>query len=442
MRTTGTCSCGHDGILPGRVDGRPACRSCSGVRVNIDCRRCGAEAELYRDRCCQRCVLADLVDTAFAHPRTGTVPPQLTPVTDALKSMARANSGLTWIRQQHVHAMLRQLAATSPVTHASVDQLARGRTRDYIRGMLVEHGVLEPRDELIARFTDWATDAQDRLTDPEHRAIIHRYIHWKHLRRMRAESPISNGTFLRAKQVTTVAIEFCNGLTGEGKTLTTATQGDLDTWIAQGATTRLMVAWFLTWTRSAQITDSTLTVPRHRRGTAARLPTEAQASALDHVLRAPDLAARTQLAAVLVLVFAQPIARIVLLRWDDVTITSDTVTVNIGGMPIQFDDPLDTPMRELAANPGQTNTAAHRDLQWVFRGGMPGGHLDPMHLRQELRPLFSSLAARLGTLTELSRQAPTAILADALGYRPETLEKHATVSGADYGRYVGDLLNG
>lgn len=81
-------------------------------------------------------------------------------------------------------------------------------------------------------------------------------------------------------------------------------------------------------------------------------------------------------------------------------------------------------MRELAANPGQTNTAAHRDLQWVFRGGMPGGYLDPMHLRQEARPLFSSLAARLGTLTELSRQAPAAILAEArLDCNPETLEK-------------------
>lgn len=439
MRTTGTCACGHEGVLPGRLDGIPACRACSGVRVNIDCRRCGAETELYRNQMCQRCVLADLVDAAFADPRTGRVSAQLRPVADAITSMERANSGLTWIRQKHVHSMLREVAATSPVTHASMDRLDRGRTRDYIRGLLVEHGVLEPRDELIARFTEWADDAEDRLTDGDHRAIIHRYIRWKHLRHMRAESPISNGTFLRAKQVTTVAIEYCNWLTDNGKTLASATQGDLDTWLAEGATTRLMVAWFLTWTRTAQITDPALTVPKHRRGTAARLPHDYQAEALERVLTSSELSARNQFAALLVLIFAQPIARIVRLRWDDVTIAPNNVTMNLAGMPIRLDHPLDGPVRDLAASPGQANTAAHRNSPWIFRGAMPGNHITAMHMRQQLHPLFSSLAARLGTLTELSRQTPVAILSEALGYTAATLEKHAAVSGADYGKYISDL---
>ncbi|QDW62325.1 hypothetical protein [Oerskovia sp. KBS0722] len=83
--------------------------------------------------------------------------------------------------------------------------------------------------------------------------------------------------------------------------------------------------------------------------------------------------------------------------------------------------------------------APRRDSLWIFRGAMPGNHITAMHVRQQLRPLFSSLAARLDTLTKLSRQTPVAILAEALGYRPETLEKHAAVSGADYGLSVSDL---
>jgi hypothetical protein len=39
---------------------------------------------------------------------------------------------------------------------------------------------------------------------------------------------------------------------------------------------------------------------------------------------------------------------------------------------------------------------------------------------------------------ELTKQTPVAILAEALGYRPETLETHATTSGANYGRCVAD----
>ena len=46
-RTRGTCACGHVGILPGRVNGQPACRTCSGITLNIDCVSCGAEDELY-----------------------------------------------------------------------------------------------------------------------------------------------------------------------------------------------------------------------------------------------------------------------------------------------------------------------------------------------------------------------------------------------------------
>ncbi|MET9203500.1 Fis family transcriptional regulator, partial [Gordonia sp. NPDC003585] len=50
---------------------------------------------------------------------------------------------------------------------------------------------------------------------------------------------------------------------------------------------------------------------------------------------------------------------------------------------------------------------------------------------------------RLGTLHELTKLAPAAILADALGYSPATIERHAVASAATYAQYVsaidGDL---
>ena len=56
-RITGICACGHQGVLPGLIDDRPACRRCSGVKLNVDCVSCGDEAELYSGGRCQRCVL-------------------------------------------------------------------------------------------------------------------------------------------------------------------------------------------------------------------------------------------------------------------------------------------------------------------------------------------------------------------------------------------------
>lgn len=438
IRTQGTCACGHGGILPGIVDGRSACRSCSGVQLNVDCRTCGQEAELYRGNQCQRCVLGDLVDDALTNPDTGRIAAEVVPMATALKQMGRPNSGLTWIRQPHIDAFLRNLAKNPRITHDTLDALPAGRARNHLRGLLVEHGALPARDELLARFESWAKQARERIAAPEHVEIIDRYIRWKHLSRMRKLSPVSHGTFLGAKQSITVAIEFCNWLTDHEATLSEATQAHLDTWISKGPSTRLFVERFLSWTARSLITNPELTVPRHNTGTAPRLSSKAQTKALDTVISGDALTPRNRLAAVLVLVFAQRVEHIVKLTWDDVTI-ADQVVVNLAGFPIVFEPPLDQLVRNLAAAPGNDQTAAHPNTRWVFRGYRPGAHITASHLRQQLMPLFSALAGRLGAIAELSRETPAAILAEALGYHTTTLERHAAAANADYGRYVDDV---
>jgi len=85
---------------------------------------------------------------------------------------------------------------------------------------------------------------------------------------------------------------------------------------------------------------------------------------------------------------------------------------------------------------------AHPNSRWVFRGHFPGQHINAMSLCDRLRRhVFSTRATRLGTLHELTKLAPVAIVAEALGYSPETIETHATASAADYARYVGAILD-
>jgi hypothetical protein len=438
IRTQGTCACGHVGVLPGRIDGSPACRTCSGVFVNVDCAGCGAEDEIYRHQLCLRCALAQHVDDAFTNPRTGSVDVAWQPIVQALKSMNRANSGLVWIRQAHVQDFLRSMVANDDATHAALDELPAGATRNHMRQLLVEHGVLPVRDELIATFESWSSDALDRLHSPAHRDVIDRYIRWKHLRTMRARSPIAHGTFLVAKQSTTVAIEWCNWLDAQGTDLGRAGQGDLDRWISEGPSTRLMVERFLSWARPARLCSSTLTVPRHRRGTATRLSTAGQADALNAALYSGALGARDRLAVVLVLVFGQQMTSIVQLRWEQVTIT-DTVTITLAGLPIHLPPPLDQVVRDVLHEPAHKQTATHSNSPWVFLGGRAGTHLQPGYLRNRLRPVMSTLSARLGSLGDLSRHTPAAILAETLGYRPETLEAHASAVADNYARYVAAL---
>ncbi|EQM32308.1 hypothetical protein M2405_001720 [Rhodococcus erythropolis] len=69
-----------------------------------------------------------------------------------------------------------------------------------------------------------------------------------------------------------------------------------------------------------------------------------------------------------------------------------------------------------------------------FRASVNSGHL-----RNRLQSTFSTRAARLGNLHELTKLAPVAILADTLGYSPATIERHAAASAATYAQYVSNI---
>ena len=118
---------------------------------------------------------------------------------------------------------------------------------------------------------------------------------------------------------------------------------------------------------------------------------------------------RDRLAAILVLVYGQQIEKVAVLTWEGITVTDGIVSIDLAGFPIRLDSPLDQPVRDLIAAPLHCQTAAHPNSPWVFRGAKPGRHLDPAHLRARLKPTFSILEARLGTLHELTRIAPVAI---------------------------------
>ena len=159
----------------------------------------------------------------------------------------------------------------------------------------------------------------------------------------------------------------------------------------------------------------------------------------EQVAHQQTLHSRDRLAAILVIVFAQRAEDVAALTWDQITITAATVSIDLAGLPIDLPPPLDEPVRALAASHYNSQTAAHRNSPWVFRGYTPGRHITPTHLRSYLRPVLA--AEVLSTLYELTQTTPIAILAETLGYSPETLEAHARASASTYARYVATRLD-
>ena len=350
--------------------------------------------------------------------------------------MPRANSGLTWIRQPHVQAFLTELAVRPVISHEILDTLPVHRTRDYFRGLLVEHGALPGRDERRARYTAWAAQALQRLLAGENRDIMHRFIRWHMLRRMNTMPPVSEGTFLRSKQTTTVAISFLAWLENRGVTLGEVTQADLDAWQADGPTTRELVSRFIGWAIRARLVSRDLTVTPHRKGTSPRLGAAEQESAVQRVVYGDELTPRERLAAILVIVLGQQIEDVARLTWSDVMLTGDVATITLGASAILLPPPLDGPLREIGRAPAITQTAAHPGSPWIFLGYMPGRHITAASLRQRLTRVFSTRAARLSTLHELTKLAPVPIIAEVLGYSPATIERHAVASAATYSQYI------
>lgn len=254
-------------------------------------------------------------------------------------------------------------------------------------------------------------------------AGVRRYIRWHLQRRMNQMEIVPHGTFLRSKQTVTVAIEFLNWLHDHGVRLEELRQEHIDAWLADGPSTRRFV-------------DPELRIARHRRGTSPKLPKSEQDAAVERVIHTDELTARDRAAAVLVIVFGQHIEDVIKLTWDDVTITDDVVTVRLGKAGFALPSPLDEPMRQLAAAPGNDLTSSHLNSNWVFRGYSPGRHIHGSSLRERLKSIFSTRAARLGTLHELTKLGPVPIIAEALGYHPSTIERHAIGSASVYSQYI------
>jgi len=274
------------------------------------------------------------------------------------------------------------------------------------------------------------------VSSDEHRDVVRRYIRWHLQRRMNQMDTVPHGTFLPSKQAVTVAIEFLNWLHDHGIELEEVRQEHLDAWLADGPSTRRFVDRSIPWAIKCRLVDPELSIARHRRGTSPKLPKSEQDAAVERVVHTDELTARDRAAAILVIVFGQHIEDVIQLTWDDVNMTDEVVTIRLGKTKFALPSPLDEPLRQLAAAPGNDLTASHPNSNWAFRGYSPRSHIHGSSLRSRLKSVFSTRAARLGTLHELTKLGPVTIIADALGYHPSTIERHAIGSASVYSQYI------
>ena len=230
----------------------------------------------------------------------------------------------------------------------------------------------------------------------------------------------------------TAASAFLTWSDGHGLTLGTCSQADLDAWHATHAEHhRRTVRGFLGWAMTNQHMPR-LNIPLQQ---VLKGDPVSQRQRLDLIRRAVTddrVPLRTRVAACLMLLYAQPVSRLIRLTTDDVIQQDSQVLIRLGDPPAPVPEPFAALLLELAGNqPASTRT------RWLFPGQNAGQPLAAGTMLVHLRRLgFPTGPARLSALRQLVLQAPAPVIARSLGYHDNTTTRIAVEAGKTWNQYA------
>ncbi|MCU1527105.1 MAG: hypothetical protein JWP75_868 [Frondihabitans sp.] len=440
-RIHGRCpGCDTDHLLPGLRDGNPCCVDCAGIPKNFHCTRCGREDEPVRVGLCAHCCLTDDL-TVLLNDGTGRISPTVKPLFTAMTGQVHARSARIWLlTNPHTTKLLQDLASGAvPLEHSTFTDHEQPSKVAFLRELCIEHGLLEPVHLDIERFERWLDDTL-RHAHAEDARLIKQFARWVHLNRMHhlaATGHLKKGTFLSAKQSTTVALNFLQHLRDRDRSPASCTQTDIDGWLGGGPTTRSLARTFVRWACS----HGHLPPVDFPYRVAKTEPIITQEQRLQHITRlldpTTDLGTDERAAALLLLLYGQPLARVAGMLLTQIRDVPPAMTISFTDDILAIPAPFDAVLRDhLSALPNQT-TSAHRANEWLFPGRRPGQHIHQATLMNKLRDTGIDLrGARNAALRTLVLELPAPIVADSLNYSYQVTDKHRQNAGATFIDYV------
>jgi len=443
-RTHGTCpDCKQHRLLPGPPgeQGGPRCAPCAGILHNFHCTRCSNEGEFYRRGICARCALRDdltaLLLTNPANPATANR------LIDVLCQADRPESIITWKRSAKVQSLLTSISSgQTPLTHAGIDSHREtvGRAADHLRALLVHHGLLPYQDPYLTRFEAWI-DNKLRPLPAEVAKPVEHFAKWHHLRRIRTmatpDKPAQHSVH-SAKQEITETIKFLDWLwQTHGRTATTCTQQDVDTWFTTGPTTRKAIRTFFVFAKKTG-TNMRIEISHSTSKSRPAITQDQRLAWLKELITGTSESLPYRIAGILLLLYAQPLVRIAALRTEAIGVNDDGgIVISFGKHPVGIPEPLAELLRQHLRNRPNLRTGAGTESPWLFPSTRAGQHLHPNAFVARLRSLGIDLRGALNTaLDEHLAVTPPPLVADALGYSHQVAFLHADAAGDTWSRYV------
>jgi len=388
-----------------------------------------------RTRARLQVMLTELLDDG-----TGRIRPELQPFADNLVAMPMPDRALNWLHNNpRLPGYLKALAHDDiPLTHEGLHELPSWRTAAHLRDLLMACGTLPTVDRQILLFEAWSRQRLAALIDVQHARLLRQFTTWHQLPALHAaarRAPLSPGSRNYAAEAFLQAERLLAWLDRQGLSLATLSQATLDRWDVEHQDRAAQV--FLRWAKTSGHAPRLQQAPTPARTRRSPISQQRRLSWTNRALTDDSIALRTRVAAGLLLLFAQPITRIVKLTLNDVTRDGQDVYLRLGNPPTPVPAPLSGLLLELVEARANMNTASNPHSNWLFPGGRAGQPLTPGALRQRFQALgLPTIPARTAALSQLVLQAPAPVIAAALGYHDATTEQHRVATGGTWSRYT------
>ena len=181
--------------------------------------------------------------------------------------------------------------------------------------------------------------------------------------------------------------ELLDGLHRRGLNLQSATQADIDSWFAQPGAACWLARPFLAWAHQRRHLSRQIQLPPTPAATQPATDDTARWEIARRLVNDNALAGDDRVAAALVVLYGQPLSRIVRLTTDHIHTGSDgTVTVDLDGRQMPIHEPFATLIRQLPLRRthGPADQIASR---WLFPGRHAGQPLGAVVLGNRMRAI-------------------------------------------------------
>lgn len=434
-------ACGTIRPLIGRDgNGDRTCGVCAGAANPYLCATCGSGIETDRGPRCARCVLRDRLADEFTGP-DGQVPAEIRPLADALLDVPRARSVLVWLDKPRSGArLLRHLVREgAAISHEALDSAEQELSVIGLRATLVHVGILEPREEPLARIAPWLERVLADLP-AGHRPVVRAYAEWHVLRKARrraARGRFTAASAAHARGRINYAISFLSWLDARQITLAGLTQAHIEGWLSERSW-GWQVRHFLHWAHQRRLTGQFEIAYPGRDEPHTWWDADGQWEHLKRCLHDEQLPLDVRACGALMLLYGVAISRITKLTVDDLA-EGPSPTLLLGQDPLVLPSAVYELLRRQAdqARSASAITRTTPRAAWIFPGYTAGTHRSAPTLARRLRRHgLPAHPCRNTALVALAGDIPASVLSELIGISITSALQWSRRSARDWNAYL------